>query len=146
MTQTLEINGKVAHVVHDLDSNAQITAAARFWQLCMAIETGAQPSLRKPPHEPTFLEDRRIVRLVGHAARRAIRLIFGVVLRDVSHRPEMFSQAVAALTNGMVQEIGEMLADFPFEERVRALEGLSAMLAQSMGIGLADAPEDGSVQ
>lgn len=145
MNQTLEINGKTARAVPDLDANAQVTAAGRFWQLCMAIEMTAQPSLRKPAAEPTFLEDRRIMRLIGHTGRRAVRLLFGVVLRDVSHRPAMFSQAVAALSNGTVQEIGEMLADFPFEERVRALEGLSAKLAQGMGVGLADA-EDGPVQ
>lgn len=144
MTQTLQLNGKAAPPVSDypeLDTNAQVTAAGRFWQVCMMIEMGQQPSLRKPPNEPTFLEDRRIMKLIGHTARRAVSLIFGVILRDVSRRPEVFSQAVGALSSGIVQEVGSALADFPFEERVRMLEGLCAVLAAGMGIGLADAPE-----
>ena len=129
----------------ELEANGQVAAAGRFWQLLLAMEMGVQPRLRPTPTEPTFLEKRRIVELIGSAARRAVRLLFGVVLRDVGQRPEMFSDAVAALANNMAFEIGDNLSSFPFEERVRILEGLCQRMAEGLQIGLAD-PDPETVQ
>lgn len=143
MLQTPKINGSASA---ELDANAQVTAAGRFWQLCLAIEMGVQPRLRPTPSEPTFLEKRRIAELIGAAARRAVRLMFGVVLRDVSSRPEMFSDTVAALANNMAFEIGDSLSSFPFEERVRILDGLTQRLAQGLQIGLREPDEPAEIE
>lgn len=139
MNQASSPNGAT---IHDLESNSQISAAGRFWQLCMAMEMSAQPKLRPTPSAPTFLEDRRVLALVGCAAQRVVRLVFGVVLRDITRRPEVFSQAMAVLANSMAYEIGDNLSSFPLDERVRAFEGLSAKLAEGLQIGLAVAGDE----
>lgn len=127
------LNGQIA----ELEQNAQITAAGRFWQLCMAQEISADPTLRRKPGEPTWLEERKAVKLVAAAGRRVVRLMFGVVLRDVAGRPGMFTPAMAALANSMALEIGENLQAFPFEERLRILEGLTRQMALGLEVGFA---------
>jgi hypothetical protein len=107
--------------------NSQITASARYWQLCEAMERGLHPSA----------DYRMMVGLVG---RRIVALQFSVLVREMTRRPGLFTEMVAMLANGMTREIGESLAAFPFEERVRALEGLTAQLAAGLGIGLKEEP------
>lgn len=112
--------------------NKGLTASSTFWQVCEKIESGEHPNT-----------ERRI--LTGLIGRRAVMLLFGVLLRDLTRRPGEFTPQVAALANGMVREVGESLQVFPFEERVRAFEGLTRQLAAGLQIGLAfpgDAEQD----
>lgn len=109
-------------------NNAQINATARFWWLCEAQEKGEN-------------QDADRILLTGLVGRRIVRLMFGVLLKEVAREPGMFTPLVAALANGMVREVGESLQAFPFEERVRAFEGLSRELAAGLEIALAPAPK-----
>ncbi|MDB5448080.1 MAG: hypothetical protein JWQ97_3397 [Phenylobacterium sp.] len=125
---------------HELEGNAQVNAAARFWTIIQAQELQENPHLR-PNQASDFGDDRRKIALIGLVGRRVVRLIFGVLLREVTRRPGVFSQAVASLADGMVAEIGENLQAFPIEERIRAFTGLTQVLASGMQIGLA-APDE----
>lgn len=125
-----DLNGTALRHLGDQLDNAQITASARYWQLCGAQEISEHRGV-----------DKRV--LVGLIGRRIVRLMFAVLVRELTRNPGAFTPHVAALANGMVREVGESLNAFPFEERVRALEGLTAQLAAGLGIGLKDpAAED----
>ncbi|HEX5264428.1 MAG TPA: hypothetical protein VFW13_12925 [Phenylobacterium sp.] len=134
----------------DRMDNAQINASARFWQVCESQELAEHPHLR-PPKRPLLVgvldsnERLRRATLIAMVGRRILRLMFGVLLRELSRHPEFFTQAVAALANGAVREVGEQLQPFPFEERVRAFNGLTAQLAAGLQIALAEAPADGDL-
>jgi hypothetical protein len=104
--------------------------AARLWAMCAAAERAEHPSV-----------DGRI--LTGLIGRRATRMIYLVLIRNLTRRPADFTPFVAALSNGIVREVGESLADFPFEERVRIYEGLTAQLAAGLGIGVTQAEPEG---
>lgn len=113
--------------------NKGLTASSAFWQVCENIERGEHPQV-----------ERRL--LTGLIGRRAVTLLFGVLLRELTRQPGEFTPQVAALANGIVREVGESLRAFPFEERVRALEGLTRQLAAGLQIGLempGDAEEAG---
>ncbi len=99
--------------------------AARLWEICRAIERGGNPSV----------DARVLTALVG---RRMVMMIYAVLLQDLIKKPGEFTAQVAALANGFAFELGEQLQCFPFEERVRAFEGLSAQLAAGLQIALVD--------
>jgi hypothetical protein len=104
--------------------------AARLWEVCKTIERAANPSA----------DARVLTALIG---RRVVMMTYAVLLQELTRKPGAFTEQVAALANGLVFEIGEQLQSFPFEERVRAFEGLSAQLAAGMQIGLAAAEPEG---
>lgn len=112
----------------DRMDNAQIGATARYWALCEKQERGEHPSADYPM-------------LVGLVGRRFTRNMFGVVLQELTRRPGLFSQAIASLANGVVREVGEALAVFPFAERVNAFNGLARQLSAGLGIGFAEKVE-----
>lgn len=109
----------------DRMDNAQIGATARFWSLCEAQERGEHPSAEYGV-------------LVGLVGRRFTRLMFGVVLQELTRRPGLFTRAVASLANGVVREVGEALQVFPFVERVNAFNGLARQLSEGLQIGFAE--------
>lgn len=109
----------------DRMDNAQIGATARFWSLCEKQERGEHPSAEYSV-------------LVGLVGRRFTRLMFGVVLQELTRRPGLFTQAIAALANGIVREVGEALQAFPFAERVNAFNGLARQLSEGLQIGFAE--------
>jgi hypothetical protein len=112
----------------DRMDNAQIGATRGFWNLCQKQEAADNPGAGK-----------RV--LTAQTGRRFTKLMFAMLVQDLTRDPGRFSELVAALANGVVRETGECLATFPFEERVRAYEGLSRQLAEGLGIGLAEAAE-----
>lgn len=112
----------------DRMDNAQIGATAKFWALCEAQERGEHPSADYPT-------------LIGLVGRRFTRLMFGVVLQELTRRPGMFTRVVAALANGVVREAAEALQVFPFAERVNAFNGLVAQMAGGLQIGVAEKVE-----
>lgn len=137
MTQDLPPGHAVLRDLGDRMDNAQIGASARYWGLCMKQEKGEHPSA-----------DKRV--LVALTGRRVVMLMFGVLLQELTRTPGVFTTMVAALANGMVREVGANLSQFPFEERVRAYEGLSRQLAEGLEIALTPwqaietAPQDGT--
>jgi hypothetical protein len=126
----------------ELEANAQVNAAARFWMLAQAQELAENPGLKTGLGSTTMADERRRIALINLVGRRVVRLMFGVLLREVSARPGVFTAAVAALANGMALEIGENLQAFSFDERLRALTGLTQQLAAGMQIGLAAADDE----
>lgn len=105
----------------DRMDNRQIGATRGFWNLCRAQEKAENPTAGK----------RVLTALTG---RRFTRLMFGVLLQDLTRAPGEFTEQVAALANGVVREVGECLAVFPFKERVAAFNGLADQLSAGLGI------------
>lgn len=99
----------------------------RFWEHCNRMAKGEFPEA-----------DSKAINSV--VARKATQMLFACLLRDLTARPEDFTASVAAMANGFVAEVGDNLAAFPFEERVRAFEGLSRALAASLQIAVDVAP------
>jgi hypothetical protein len=119
------INGEQLRQLGDRMDNAQVGAAGRFWQLCEAQERGEHPTASK-----------RV--LVGLVGRRVVKVMFGVLLRDLTRTPELFTSHIAALANGFVREVGESLQPFGFAERVSAFNGLVRELAAGLQVGVAE--------
>lgn len=121
-------DGHALRNLGDRLDNAQVGATGRFWQLCEAQERGEHPSA-----------DKRV--LVGLTGRRIVRLMFGVLLRDLTRTPAVFTLHLAALANGMVREVGECLQPLPFKERLNAFNGLVQQLADGLQLGIAEKAE-----
>lgn len=121
----MTMNGQHLRQIGDQLQGTGTSAATALWNAANRIERAEHPSA-----------DARV--LVGLAARRAVRLLQAVLLTELTRLPQAFSAHVAAFSNGIVREAGERLDTFPYEERLRAFNGLAAELAAGLGLGLAE--------
>lgn len=72
--------------------------------------------------------------MAGLVGASSVAVMWAVLCRELSRRPEEFSRSMQSYAGGVVSEVGEVLSVMPFPQRVQAWQSLSALLAKALGI------------
>lgn len=103
---------------------AIVGEGARFWGV---LERREQKKCGSVP---------RVV-MAGLVGGASVSVLWAVLARELTRRPEEFSKSMQAYAGAVVKEVGEILSVLPFQARVAAWQVLSCLLAEGLGIGFA---------
>lgn len=108
---------------------AIVGEGARFWGVLQRRE---EKKCRSVP---------RIV-MAGLAGSAAVQVLWSVLCRELSRRPQEFTPTIQSFAGAIVKEVGSILSVLPFEQRVEAWRSLSALLGQGLEIAFVNRGED----